>query len=53
MDLGQITITGNYASSTGAYDLVITNPFIDLLIYIIVICFALYGFRFISKLFWK
>jgi hypothetical protein len=53
--LSQINITGTVDTSTTTevYDLTLNIPFIDLLIFVILMTTAIFGFFFLIKLLWK
>jgi hypothetical protein len=53
--LSQINITGTVDTSTTTevYDLTLNIPFIDLLIFVILMITAIFGFFFLIKLLWK
>lgn len=52
-DLSKFNITGFFDSSTGAYDLLVEVPFLNLLIFIILIFTAIIGFNLLARIIWK
>jgi len=53
--LSQINITGTVDTSTTTeiYDLTLNVPFIDMIIFVILMITAIFGFFFLIKLLWK
>jgi len=51
--ISQIEITGTVDPITGAYDLIVDIPFIEALVFLILIFSAFYAFNLLAKILWK